>query len=204
MLFAIDLEGCLAPEIWPILGRHFGLSEMALTTRETGDLPSLMATRIAAARARGLRLADLQTVAHAIEPFAGAREFLGRLRALGQVILISDTFHELAEPLAMKLGGASLFANRFDVAEDGTVRGFLLRIRGQKERVVSGFTLAGFRVGAMGDSLNDLSILQTCDFPVLYRPAEALREALPDAAVAQDLDEAYALFEAAHKRLEVM
>jgi len=190
MVFAIDLEGVLAPEIWPALGEHFGIPELHLTTRDLADFDELMRRRVAATRERGVSLRSLQEVAHSVEPYLGAREFLARLRASGQVVIISDTFHELAEPLVAKLGGHSLFANRFQVDEGGMVKGFRLRIRGVKERIVSGFHSAGFPVAAIGDSLNDLSILKICDFPLLYRPVEALRAQFPDAAVAHNLDDA--------------
>lgn len=197
MIFAIDLEGVLAPEIWPILGNRFDLPELALTTREVGDFDELMRRRVAATRSKDLSLQQLQGVAHAVEPWLGAREFLGRLRSLGQVIIISDTFHEFSEPLSQKLGGHSLFANRFELDEAGRLQGFKLRIRGQKERIVSGFKTAGFPVAAMGDSLNDLSILRSCDYPVLYRPVEALRAEFPGAPMAVNLDEALAFLERA-------
>jgi phosphoserine/homoserine phosphotransferase len=138
-----------------------------------------------------------------VEPYLGARDFLARLRQLGQVIIISDTFHELAEPTVQKLGGHSLFANRFTVDQAGQLSGFELRIRGQKERIVSGFKTAGFAVAAMGDSLNDLSILRACDAPVLYRPVAALRTAFPGAPVAQHLDEALAILERAAHAAEI-
>src|SRR5438105_6059969 len=192
MIFALDLEGVLSPEIWPILGKRFDLPELALTTRDVGDFGELMTHRVAAARRARLTLQDLQKVAHAVDPYLGAREFLSRLRALGQVVIISDTFHELAEPLVQKLGGHSLFANHFELDAGGMLRGFTLRIRGQKERIVSGFRSAGFAVSAVGDSLNDLSILKTCDYPLLYRPVEALHREFPAAAVAHNLDEALA------------
>jgi phosphoserine/homoserine phosphotransferase len=197
MIFAIDLEGVLAPEIWPTLGAAFDVPDLQLTTRDLGDFDELMRRRVAATRARGLTLANLQAVAHAIEPFLGARDFLTRLRAQGQVVIISDTFHELAEPLTQKLGGHSLFANHFELDDHGSIRGFRLRIRGQKERIVSGFRSAGFAVAAMGDSLNDLSLLRACDYPVLYRPVPALIEAFPEAPRAVNLDEALDCLEAA-------
>ena len=202
MIFALDLEGCLAPEIWPILGAHFGVPELSLTTRDTGDFTELMRLRIEATRTRGLTLRQLQEVAHSVEPYLGARDFLTRLRQLAQVVIISDTFHELAEPLVQKLGGHSLFANRFQLDERGMLRGFELRIRGQKERIVSGFKSAGFRVAAMGDSLNDLSLLRSCDYPVLYRPVEALRADFPAAPMAVNLDDALELLVAAWRRDE--
>jgi len=195
MIFALDLEGVLSPEIWPILGQRFDLPELSLTTRDVGDFDDLMTHRLAATRRAKLTLQDLQRVAHTVEPFLGAREFLLRLRALGQVVIISDTFHELAEPLVQKLGGHSLFANHFELDPDGMLRGFTLRIRGQKERIVSGFRSAGFAVAAVGDSLNDLSILKTCDYPLLYRPVEALHMEFPHSKVAHHLDEALVILE---------
>jgi phosphoserine/homoserine phosphotransferase len=202
MLFALDLEGCLAPEIWPVLGAHFGLPEFSLTTREMGDFDELMRRRAAAARGAGLTLADLQALAHAVEPYLGAREFVARLRALGNVVIISDTFHEFSDPLAAKLGGVNLFANKFELDDAGRINGFKLRIRGQKERIVSGFKSAGFKVAAMGDSMNDFSLLRSCDFPVLYRPVEALMAAFPGCAVAHNLDDALAHFEGAMRRFD--
>ena len=190
MIFALDLEGVLAPELWPILGQHFELPELALTTREVGDFVGLMRRRVAATRGVGLRLEQMQKVTAGVEPYLGAREFLSRLRTMGQIVIISDTFHELSEPLIQKLGGHCLFANRFELEADGTLRGFELRIRGMKERIVSGFQSAGFAVAAMGDSLNDRSLLRSANYAVLYRPVDALRADFPDAPVAVNLDEA--------------
>jgi len=202
MIFALDLEGVLAPEIWPILGSAYDLPELSLTTRDMADFSELMHRRVAATRSRGLTLKQLQSVAHGVEPYLGARDFLSRLRAVGQVVIISDTFHEFSEPLVQKLGGHSLFANRFELDPDGALRGFKLRIRGQKERIVSGFKSAGFPVAAMGDSLNDLSLLRSCDHPVLYRPVETLRAQFLDAPMAVNLDEALEFLERAARREE--
>lgn len=202
MIFALDLEGVLAPEIWPVLGEHFGVPDLSLTTRDLADFSELMHRRVAATRARGLTLKQLQEIAHTVEPYLGAREFLARLRNLGQVVIISDTFHEFSEPLLQKLGGHSLFANRFELDAGGSLCGFKLRIRGQKERIVSGFKSAGFPVAAMGDSLNDLSLLKSCDYPLLYRPVESLRTQFPDAAIAVNLDDALAILQEFVRREE--
>jgi phosphoserine/homoserine phosphotransferase len=200
MIFALDLEGCLAPEIWPALGTQFHVPEFSLTTRDVADFDELMQKRIAAARRASLRLADLQVIAHAVEPYLGAREFVARLRALGNVIIISDTFHEFADPIAARLGGVNLFANRFEVDASGVVAGIKLRIRGRKDRLVTGFKTAGFKVAAMGDSMNDFSLLESCDFPLMYRPVESLRAKFPGAPEAVNLDEALAFFEDARRR----
>lgn len=202
MIFALDLEGCLAPEIWPALGAQFHVPEFSLTTRDVADFDELMQKRVAAARRAGLRLADLQLIAHAIEPYLGSREFVARLRTMGNVIIISDTFHEFADPIAPKLGGVNLFANRFEVDDHGIIAGIKLRIRGRKDRLVTGFKTAGFKVAAMGDSMNDFSLLESCDYPLMYRPVEALRAKFPGAPEAVNLDEALAFFEDARRRLD--
>ncbi len=195
MIAAIDLEGVLAPEIWPLLGVQFGVPDLKLTTRDLGDFEELMHRRVSALDKAGVRLADLQRVAHAVEPFLGAREFLERLHAFAQVLIISDTFHEFSDPLVRKLGGYNLFANRFEVDAFGRIVGFKLRIRGKKEKIVDGMRSAGFQVAAMGDSLNDATLLAHADYRILYRPVSVLREQFPQAAVANDLDTALALLQ---------
>ena len=202
MIFALDLEGVLAPEIWPLLGHHFGISDFSLTTRDMSDFSELMRRRVGAAAAAGLKLEDLTRVAHAVEPYLGARDFISELRKVGNVVIISDTFHEFSEPLAAKLGGVNLFSNRFEVDREGVISGFKLRIRGQKERIVSGFKSAGFRVAAMGDSMNDLSLLQSCDFPVLYRPVQTLIDEFPNSPAVHNLDDALELLLGARGKLD--
>ena len=202
MIFALDLEGVLAPEIWPLLGHHFGISDFSLTTRDMSDFSELMRRRVGAAAAAGLKLEDLTRVAHAVEPYLGARDFISQLRKVGNVVIISDTFHEFSEPLAAKLGGVNLFSNRFEIDREGVISGFKLRIRGQKERIVSGFKSAGFRVAAMGDSMNDLSLLQSCDFPVLYRPVQTLIDEFPNSPAVHNLDDALELLLGARAKLD--
>jgi phosphoserine/homoserine phosphotransferase len=194
VIAAIDLEGVLAPEIWPHLGDQFGLPELHLTTRDTGDFDELMRQRVGALSRSGLTLSKVQTVAHQVEPYLGSKEFLRRIRGHCQVMIISDTFHEFAEPMMDRLGGYNLFANRFEVDAAGHIVGWKLRIRGRKAMVVEGFRNAGFKVIGMGDSLNDLTLLQMADHPVLFRPVAKLREELPGAVVVDTLDEALVSF----------
>jgi len=195
MIAAIDLEGVLAPEIWPHLGHHFGVEELHLTTRDVGDFEELMQRRVEALNRAGLTLARLQEVAHEVRPYLGSHEFLDRIRHRCQVMIISDTFHEFAEPIMERLGGYNLFANQFEIDPQGRIVGWKLRIRGQKARVVEGMKSAGFKVIGMGDSLNDLTLLESADYPILYRPVAALKERLPGAPSANGLDEALQIFE---------
>lgn len=194
MIAAIDLEGVLAPEIWPHLGEQFGLAELRLTTRDTSDFEELMGLRVAALSRAGLTLARVQQVAHQVQPYLGAEEFLRRIRRFCQVMIISDTFHELAEPIMERLGGYNLFANQFETDGEGRIVGWKLRIRGQKARVLQGMKSAGFKVIGMGDSLNDLTLLESADYPILFRPVPALKQLLPQAPEVQGIDEALRLF----------
>jgi len=194
MIAAIDLEGVLAPEIWPHLGDHFGVEELHLTTRDIGDFEELMRHRVDALNRAGLTLAAIQSIAHEVQPYLGAREFLDRIRRHCQVMIISDTFHEFAEPIMERLGGYNLFANQFEIDSDGRIVGWKLRIRGQKARVLQGMRSAGFKVIGMGDSLNDLTLLESADYPILFRPVPALKELLPQAPTVQGIDEALKVF----------
>jgi phosphoserine/homoserine phosphotransferase len=194
MLAALDLEGVLAPEIWPYLGDHFGLPELHLTTRDTADFDELMSQRVDAMNRAGLTLAQVQRVAHEVNPYLGAPEFLRRIRQHCQVMIISDTFHEFAAPMIDRLGGVNLFANRFVTDTSDRIVGWELRIRGRKAMVVAGMKQAGFKIIGMGDSLNDLTLLQSADYPVLYRPVQALRDKLPNGVVVHGLDEALVAF----------
>ena len=194
MIAAIDLEGVLAPEIWPHLGEEFGIPDLHLTTRDIGDFEELMRRRVDALDRASLTLSRIQQAAHRVQPYLGSREFLRRIRRHCQVMIISDTFHEFAEPMIEHLGGFNLFANRFETDPDGRIVGWKLRIRGRKAMVVEGMRRAGFKVIGMGDSLNDLTLLQNADYPVLFRPVAALLEQLPNAPVVEGLDEALSRF----------
>ena len=194
MIAAIDLEGVLAPEIWPHLGDELGIPELHLTTRDTADFEDLMQQRVAALNRAEVTLKQVQAVAHKIPPYLGSWEFLKRIRRQCQVMIISDTFHEFAEPMVEHLGGFNLFANRFETDRAGRIVGWKLRIRGRKAMVVDGMRHAGFKVIGMGDSLNDLTLLQSADYPVLMRPVPILRQELPNAPVVETLDEALVCF----------
>lgn len=194
MIAAIDLEGVLAPEIWPHLGDELGIPELHLTTRDTADFEELMQQRVAALNRAEVTLKQVQAVAHKVPPYLGSREFLKRIRRHCQVMIISDTFHEFAEPMVEHLGGFNLFANRFETDRAGRIVGWKLRIRGRKAMVMEGMRHAGFKVIGMGDSLNDLTLLQSADYPVLMRPVPILREQLPNAPVVETLDEALVCF----------
>jgi len=189
VIIATDLEGVLVPEIWERIALETGVAELARTTRDEPDFSRLMDHRLRALNAHDLRLPALQEIAAKIEPYPGAVELLEWLRDLAQVLIVSDTFHELSEGLVRRMGGFSLFANRFEVGRDGRIEGVRLRIRGRKDHVIRSVQELGFRVIAIGDSYNDERVLRAADHAILYNAPADLAERLPQAFVARNYDD---------------
>lgn len=189
MIIATDLEGVLVPEIWERIAEETGIPELERTTRDEPDFRRLMEHRLQVLNAHDLRVPALQEIAATIEPYPGAVELLEWLRDFAQVLIVSDTFHELADGLVRRMGGFSLFANRFEVGQDGRIEGVRLRIRGRKDQVIRSVQELGFRVVAIGDSYNDESVLRAADHAILYNAPMDLIERLPQAFQAHDYDD---------------
>ncbi len=186
VIVATDLEGVLIPEIWEHVARASGVPELARTTRDEPDFGRLMDQRLRLMRERGLGLVDLERIARTVDPYPGAVDLLAWLRAQAQIFIVSDTFHELSESIVRRMGGFSLFANRFQVDAAGNIVGVRLRIRGRKDRVIHSVRELGFRVVAIGDSYNDESVLRAADHGILYRAPADLATRLPEARIAND------------------
>lgn len=189
MIIATDLEGVLIPEIWVEIGEEYDIPELTKTTREIEDFRELMERRIQVLREEGLKLRDLQQVARDVMAYPGSLEFLSWARRQGQVMIISDTFHELSDELIWEMGGYNLFANQFICDDDGYITGFRLRIRGRKWRVLEKLRESGFFVCAVGDSYNDLSMLKRADHPMLINPPKELTDEHPEIPVFNDYHE---------------
>ena len=189
LIIATDLEGVLVPEIWERVALETGIVDLARTTRDEPDFSQLMAHRLRVLNAHDLRLPALQKIAAKIEPYPGAVELLEWLRDLAQVLIVSDSFHELSEGLVRRMGGFSLFANRFELAADGRIEGVRLRIRGRKDHVIRSVQEIGFRVVAIGDSYNDERVLRAADHAILYNAPADLAERLPHAFQARNYDD---------------
>jgi phosphoserine/homoserine phosphotransferase len=189
MIIASDLEGVLIPEIWVEVGEKYDIPELTTTTREIEDFRELMEHRIEVLREEGLKLKDVQKVAQEVMAYPGSLEFLSWARRQGQVMIISDTFHELSDQLIWEMGGYNLFANEFITDDKGYITGFRLRIRGRKWRVLEKLRESGFFVTAIGDSYNDLSMLKRADHPMLINPPEELTEEHPEIPVFNNYDE---------------
>ncbi|HUN68828.1 MAG TPA: bifunctional phosphoserine phosphatase/homoserine phosphotransferase ThrH [Burkholderiales bacterium] len=185
-LVCLDLEGVLVPEIWIEVSRRSGIAALARTTRDEPDYDKLMRGRLAILAEHGLKLADLQAIIAGMGPLPGAAEFLDRLRAAYQVVILSDTFYEFAAPLMAQLGQPTLFCHRLETDAGDFVRGYRLRMPDQKRAAVEAFRALNFRVVAAGDSFNDTSMLGAAHAGIFFRPPEAIAAQFPQFPVTHD------------------
>lgn len=193
-LACIDLEGVLVPELWPIIAEHTGIDALSVTTREVPNYETLMQTRIAILRDNGLTLNAVIRLLDVVTPLAGARLFLEELTMSGyHVNIISDCFHELADPLFEALGGPKAMCHRLTVDLSGFITGCdFYKRKGKEDHVVHGL-LEGRHVLAVGDAFNDLAMLRLASQGFLVNPSTATREAAPDIRTVGSVSEIIAL-----------
>ena len=175
----LDLEGVLVPEIWIAFAKESGISELKRTTRDEPDYDKLMAWRIDVLRQHGLTLKDIQDTIAQIEPMEGAKEFLDELRSLTQVIIVSDTFTQFAQPLMKKLGMPTIFCNELVVNEADQIIGFRMRVENTKFTTVTHLQAMGFETIAAGDSYNDLGMIKASKAGFLFRSTEKIKADFP-------------------------
>ena len=192
----IDFEGVLVPEIWVSLAERTGIEELRVTTRDIPDYDELMSLRLKIMSDRGLRYADIKAAASSLEPLPGAAQFLTWLRTHYQVVIISDTFHELAAPLVAKLQYPMILCHQLKVDANDQVVGYTLRQTDPKRHSVLAFQSLNYQVVATGDSYNDISMLRTANAGMLFQPSEKVTRDHPDLAVAKDYAELQAMFSA--------
>lgn len=173
----LDLEGVLVPEIWINVAERTGVEELRLTTRDIADYDELMAHRLRVLDVNGLKLRDITEVIATMAPLPGAVEFVDWLRTEYQLIVLSDTFYQFADPLMAQLGRPTLFCHNLEVAPDGTITGYRLRMPDQKRQSVAALQQLNFRCVAAGDSYNDSSMLGQADVGIWFRaPQRVLDE----------------------------
>lgn len=179
-IVCLDLEGVLVPEIWVAFAEETGIPELKKTTRDEPDYDKLMKWRLGVLKEHGLGLKEIQDVIRTIDPLPGAKEFLDELRSFTQVILISDTFTQFASPLMEKLGWPTLFCNSLEVAENGEITGFKMRVEQSKLTTVKALQSIGFDTIASGDSYNDLGMIQASKAGFLFRSTDKIKADYPD------------------------
>ncbi len=197
-IVCLDLEGVLVPEIWIAFSEASGIPELKKTTRDEPDYDKLMRWRIGILKEHGLGLKEIQDTIANIDPLPGAKEFLDELRKTTQVIIISDTFTQFATPLMEKLGWPTIFCNSLEVAENGEITGFKMRIENSKLTTVKALQSIGYETIASGDSYNDLAMIQASKAGFLFRSTEKIKADYPELPAFEEYDE---LLEAIKKAL---
>jgi phosphoserine/homoserine phosphotransferase len=190
----LDLEGVLVPEIWINVAERTGIAALRRTTRDEPDYDKLMRGRIAILDEHKLGLPDIQAVIATMDPLDGALDFIEWLRSRTQVIILSDTFAEFAQPLMRKLAWPTLFCNSLEVESSGRIAGYRLRIDDGKRRAVEALRSIAFRIVAAGDSYNDTTMLKTADAGILFRPPANVIADFPQFPVTTTYDELRAAF----------
>jgi phosphoserine/homoserine phosphotransferase len=178
-----DMEGIFTPEIWINVAERTGIMELRLTTRDISDYDELMTKRLGILDQHGLKLQDIQAVISKMEPLDGALDFLSWLRSQLQLIIVSDTYEEFAGPLLKKMGWPTLFCNTLSVAANGSISGYNLRQNDGKMKVAIALQNLNYKVIAIGDSYNDITMLRAADKAILFRPPENVEAEFPQFAV---------------------
>lgn len=175
----LDLEGVLVPEIWIAFAEASGIPELKRTTRDEPDYEKLMNWRLGILKEHHLGLKQIQETIVRIDPIPGAKEFLDELRSITQVIIISDTFTQFASPLMEKLGWPTIFCNSLEVAEDGEITGFKMRIADAKLATVKALQSIGYETIASGDSYNDLGMIKASKAGFLFKSTDKIKSDNP-------------------------
>ena len=195
----LDLEGVLVPEIWIAFAEASGIPELKKTTRDEPDYNKLMNYRLNILKEHGLGLKEIQNTIASIDPMPGAKEFLDELRSFTQVIIISDTFEQFATPLMKKLGWPTIFCNSLEVAENGEITGFKMRIENSKLNTVKALQSIGFETIASGDSYNDLGMIKASKAGFLFKSTDKIKADNPDLPAYEEYSELMAAIKNAMK-----
>ena len=195
----LDMEGVLVPEIWIAFSEATGIPELSRTTRDEPDYDKLMKWRLGILKEHGLGLKEIQDVISTIDPLPGAKEFLDELRKDAQVIILSDTFTQFAMPLMKKLGYPTLFCNTLEVADNGEITGFKMRIENSKLTTVKHLQAMGFDTIAAGDSYNDLAMIKASRAGFLFRSTEQIKKDNPELPAFEEFDDFLAAIKGALK-----
>ncbi len=172
------MEGVLTPEIWIAVAEKTGIPELRRTTRDEPDYDKLMLYRIGIMDKHGIKLSDIQNVIGTLDALPGGKEFLDELRQTTQVLILSDTFEQFAQPLMKKLNWPALFCHRL-IVENDRITGYKLRIADQKKKTVAALKALNYHVVSAGDSYNDTAMLLEANAGFLIHAPENVKREFP-------------------------
>ena len=190
-----DLEGVFVPEVWINVAEKTGISILRKTTRDEPDYDKLMKWRIGILKEHGLKLKDIQDVIAGIKPLEGANEFIDWIKSRSQLIVVSDTFAQFADPLMDQLNRPTLFCHELVIDGENNIVGYKLRQPDPKRKVVEALQSLKYKVIAFGDSYNDTSMLNQADVGILFRPPDNVARDFPHLPVTQNYKELRQLLE---------
>jgi phosphoserine/homoserine phosphotransferase len=171
-----DLEGVFVPEIWINVSKQTGIDELKLTTRDISDYDVLMKRRLELLHEHKLTLHDVQRVISQLKPLPGAVEFVDWARSCMQLIVVSDTFIEFADPLIRQLGRPTLLCHNLTTDGDGKITNYNLRQKDAKRKVVESLQNLNYKVIAIGDSYNDLNMLRKAELGILFNAPQNIKD----------------------------
>jgi phosphoserine/homoserine phosphotransferase len=186
-IVTLDLEGVLVPEIWIAVAEKTAIPELRRTTRDEPDYDKLMRGRLEILDRHGLKLSDIQQVIGTLSPLPGGKEFLTRLRAQFQVVILSDTFEQFAQPLMQQLDWPTLLCHRLEVVDDRIVD-YRIRIPDQKQRTVAALKQLNYLVISGGDSFNDIAMLKEANVGFLFHAPDNIKRQFPQFPSFDDYD----------------
>lgn len=184
----LDLEGVLVPEIWIAVAERTGIEALRRTTRDEPDYDALMTYRLNLLDSHGLTMPLISDVIAGLSPMDGAREFLDELRAVTQVIILSDTFEQFAAPLMRQLGMPTILCHQLLITGD-RITGYQLRMPDQKRHAVNALRGLNYRVVAAGDSYNDAAMLGAADAGFWFRAPGSIAAGFPQFPCTHSYDE---------------
>ncbi len=184
-----DLEGVFVPEVWINVADKTGIEELRRTTRDEPDYDKLMHYRMKILDEHSLKLHDIQDVIAQIRPLPGALEFIAWIKERTQLIVVSDTFRQFAEPLMIQLGRPTLFCHNLEMDETNRITGYKLRQVDPKRKTVEALQSLTYKVIAFGDSYNDISMLKQADIGILFRPPQNVINDHPELPVTYDYEQ---------------
>lgn len=196
-IVCLDLEGVLVPEIWIEFAEMTGIKELRATTRDYSDYDELMKMRLGVLDQNNLGMNEIQEVISKVEPMPGAKKFLDSIRSKYQLVILSDTYYEFAAPLMKQLGMPTLFCHQLQIAENGRIEDYLLRLDDHKRKSVEAFKSLNFKTVAAGDSYNDTSMLKVADTGILFRAPDNVIAEFPQFETATEYDHLESLIDKA-------
>jgi len=188
-LVCADLEGVFVPEVWINVAEKTDIPELRLTTRDISDYDVLMNKRIKILKEKGLKLKDIQDVISTIKPLPGALEFIKWIKEKTQLIIVSDTFSQFADPLMKQLERPTILCHNLIIDEENNITGYKLRQKDPKRKVVEALQSLKYKVVAFGDSYNDVTMLQKAEKGILFKPPQNVIEEFPNLPVTNNYTE---------------